>query len=189
MPHKLEAVYRFDGSAEVRDLLNRNPAATVGSGTPEPTSQGTKPGRSARGMAFDGTDDDFTVVGSESLLNPDDDDFSFAVGVVSDNPGQNTEVIEKQSGNPLFQLFDDDASEWHFYVRGDGGSQKYVDSGPTVVSGEYTDLCCVHYASATANVLYKDGEGFNSSTSTDVGNIDPNTTLKIAHGTAGNFSG
>ena len=178
----LVAAYIFDTPGKLRDVVGVHDSTSVG-GSPD-----VVPSPIGLSTLFNGTDDDYTISD-----HPDLDasgDFSVVVGLTPSAASQNDEVIEKQSGNPLWQIRANTSdNKWYWMGRDTPGTLVTCTSASSQVADKYTQLIGVKSVADDRLVLYVDGVFDAEEPDTSDGDWSTSGNVLIAAGNTGNYQG
>lgn len=179
----LVAAYYPTQSGRLIDIANRHHGTASGNPVMESTPKGV-------GITLDGVGDSYSIPDSADLDFGASDDCTIIVFTRPDAINQDAELLEKQSGNPLYQIIAQGAGNgntWWFQVRDTGGTLINVASTTTVAAGAFHQVVCRRAAGSTIDISINGVQ--EDSTGDTTGSWANATPLLIGTGNSADYTG
>ena len=142
---------------------------------------------------FDGTDDIATVPDNDDIDFDTTDSFSISIWARPGSINQDAEIIEKQSGNPLYQILAqpaDGGNVWSSYIRGSNGNLCTCLGTTTIVAGtDYHIVLIRDVPNDQVRLYINGGSAEDTEIDTTTSSLATAVPLNIGHGTSGAFDG
>lgn len=178
--NELVAVYKCDNQGRLIDSARGHHGTYSGN----PTIVGSKFGK---GLDFDGAGDSATISDHADLNFGTNDDITIVVLTKPGATSQDSELLEKQSGNPLYQIIATGLNTWRFVIRDTGGSLIFAEATTVQILNQWQHLAGRRKYGDVIDISVNGMQ--EDSTSDTVGSITNTTDLLIATGNSGDYNG
>ncbi len=183
MTRGLVAAYLLDGSGILRDIAKNHNGTILGTPVGRVDAKG-------KHVLLNGTNAAYSIPDHADLDFGANDDCTIAALTKPNATNQDSELFEKQLGNPLYQVVvqsDMNGGNWWWQVRDTGGTLISAESTTQYAIGRYDQIMCRRDAGTTIDISINGVQ--EDSTVDTTGDWSNATPLLIGNGNGGFYSG